>query len=631
MKTHAYLNHIDGIRAGAVLSVILFHLWPGQITGGFVGVDVFFVISGFLITGLINRELKTTQSFDFVSFFKKRVKRLYPALIFTILFSLLCSFILLLPTYYNAIGLAALSATVSVSNIYFWQTIDYFNDLNFYEPLLHTWSLGVEEQFYILLPLLMLAGYKIKQKTGTIIALMACVGLASFAINFVYSHHTEALFFLMPFRIFEFFIGGFLFFFMDKKPIKKHTLKHEGLLLLGASIVASCVFLFDEDLFFPGYYALIPCIGTALLIYAGQDSPYIGFFLKNPISVYLGKISYSLYLIHWPIIVISKHVLSLQEFEKIWLLPVCFVLACLMYHFIEQPFRKGSFVTGRLNNTPMRYFAFATLITCALSAGLAFNTQWNWKLSTGQQQALSVIDNTFIDRPQYYKKWEDILEGRPFDLRDMRPKIMVIGDSHSYDLAIGLYQSTHSDVFQIRRFFFDDRCQEIMAEKVFGSTCDVQRQDLETLNSIKNADHILYAPRWDPSTISGLSTFLGALPDDLRRKFVIVNWTAEFDNVPNYIYRHSFMAFSPESIVKDLFTSQRATIMTHNNILRAIAEAHDLPLLDRHALVCKDIRAVCDVIVPGVNKVGIWDYGHWTEEGALYYASKLDLSPLMRP
>ncbi len=356
-----YRLGIDGLRAIAVIGVLLFHFDLLNITGGFTGVDVFFVISGFLITKNITIDIQR-GSFSFINFYIRRLRRLFPALFFIWLITIVFGFLLFTPEHYLRLSKSLISSVLSVSNIFFWQEAGYFDTSSSFKPLLHTWSLSVEEQFYLVWPISLLYLSRLKNSKGTIIFL-----IISGVVSLVFSQrwlavNPAASFFLTPFRIFEFSIGALLVWMVESKPKNKILL--ESFLVVGLSLIVYSFVNFSQQTAFPGIHALVPCLGAALVIYSGENT-YSGWVLRNPLSVWIGLISYSLYLIHWPLLIFYKYwkykevVLS----EKLTLFVLSFMLAYLSYRYIEQPFRKKGFLK---TYSYQKIFA-AVCVSCSLA------------------------------------------------------------------------------------------------------------------------------------------------------------------------------------------------------------------------------------------------------------------------
>ncbi|MGP4254472.1 acyltransferase family protein [Escherichia coli] len=332
-----YQPEVDGLRAVAVLLVLFFHAGFKQISGGYIGVDVFFVISGFLITGIIYNSLEKNK-FSYVNFLFFRCSRLYPALLATILLCLLFGFLIYNPQDYKLLSDAALYSTFSASNFYFMNSAGYFDTSSTINPLLHTWSLAVEQQFYLVWPAVILIAFKINKKI--VPALVIIIGLISLALSQYWIEvNSSQNFYMVPFRIFEFSIGASVFFYRDK--IKLSNAVCEILFIVGIAMIIYSAIYFNSVTAFPGVNALIPSIGAAMCIIFsnGAKSAYI---IKNKVAVSLGIVSYSIYLIHWPIMVFYKYYVfrDIDNIEKSLLVIVPIALSFLMYYFIENKYRR---------------------------------------------------------------------------------------------------------------------------------------------------------------------------------------------------------------------------------------------------------------------------------------------------
>lgn len=340
-------NHrleIDGLRAVAVIPVVLFHFDLGM-SGGWVGVDVFFVISGFLITSLILRSLNDS-SFSLWDFWERRARRILPAALSVMLVSLIAGWFLLAPHDYRALGESAASQTVFLSNFYFWQTSGYFSAPRELKPLLHTWSLAVEEQFYIFLPLLLLFLRK-KSKKATLCILWALL-VASFVISVVgVKHFPDATFYLLPTRAWELLLGAILAGYGGMHAGIRDRKLAEVMGWSGLALILAPMFLYTPATTFPGPAAIPPCLGTAMVIFSsGKTKPMVAGFLSDKRIVFIGWISYSLYLWHWPLVVFAKQAAGTSELPLIFRLFLLFfsiVLAALSWRYIERPFRSRRF------------------------------------------------------------------------------------------------------------------------------------------------------------------------------------------------------------------------------------------------------------------------------------------------
>ena len=359
MNNKDYRPDINGLRAIAVLSVIFFHAGFSAFGGGFIGVDVFFVISGFLITRLIRGEFDN-GTFSFGRFYLRRARRLLPALFFVYVLCFIFAYLLLIPEHFALFGKSLLSSVFSVSNMYFWSEAGYFDAEAIFKPLLHTWSLSVEEQFYLFWPASLVFLLK-RKKVWLAPVVIVIAGIISLILNPLFIGSPATVFYLIPFRVFEFCIGALMVWLVQTQP--KNALMLEPLLLLGLGMILYCAMTYSRNMDFPSFNALPPCIGTALVIYSGTAT-YSGKILSNRFMVFIGLISYSLYLTHWPALVFYKYYRfePISMYETWCVLGLSFLLSVAIYYGIELPCRK----TGRVAQLPPRRFA-ASFITIAFA------------------------------------------------------------------------------------------------------------------------------------------------------------------------------------------------------------------------------------------------------------------------
>ena len=387
-----YRPDIDGLRALAVLLVILFHLNWSQTPGGYIGVDVFFVISGFLISRIILSDL-AAGTFSFKTFYIRRTRRLLPALFATLLVSWLFAFLLFNPVHFANFAQSMMAAVFSVSNIYFWRDTGYFDLSAEFKPLLHTWSLGIEEQFYLIYPLFLVGAWKLAKRSAALAAIILITATLSLLANFAFQDGHVALlsavqpigtwlkdgpstiFFLLPFRVFEFAIGAMVIW----TPRPKNASVEAALLLIGLAAILLSAALYTQTVVFPSWAALVPCLGTYLALLCGQ-SRALQPLIANPVSAFLGRISYSLYLVHWPLIVFYQYTLfrRISALESACLFAVTLALGYALYRLVEVPFRSGRFHTSRLVR-PLGLVA-TSLVLFAIASVVVMQDGWPWRL-----------------------------------------------------------------------------------------------------------------------------------------------------------------------------------------------------------------------------------------------------------
>jgi len=338
-----YRADIDGLRAVAVLPVVAFHLGVPHLTGGFVGVDIFFVISGYLITGHLQADIEAGR-FSVVRFYERRLRRIGPALLAMLLFVSLAATTYILPVELERYGESLLAALFSGSNFYFWSQAGYFDAAAQTKPLLHTWSLAVEEQYYLAFPILLYLTTKLgtRRRDAILIALL----LVSFALSAatVYNHPAAA-FYLPHTRAWELLSGAALALGIVRLPDKRFL--RDAAVFAGLAMIAVAVTWFDESMVFPGTRALLPCLGAALVIAGGEGAETLGGrFLSFRPFVFIGLISYSLYLWHWPLIIFTRLNNAILPHDiPPWLLNMSLFagsigLATLSWRFVERPFRN---------------------------------------------------------------------------------------------------------------------------------------------------------------------------------------------------------------------------------------------------------------------------------------------------
>ncbi len=340
-QTPAYRQDIDGIRAVAVGLVLLFHfdLLPFS-RAGFIGVDVFYVISGFLITGIIVRDLDA-RNFSLRDFYLKRVRRLAPALLCMQVLTIAVGVVLLLPADLMELGRQILVTQLYVANVYFWRTYDYFGYSAHSAFLLHTWSLAVEEQFYLFFPLLLIAVYRFSRRY--LDGFLLLIAVLSFALN-VWQVHVwpGATFYLLPTRAWELLIGALAARLIARGGMQMTRWRAEFLAALGLGLLAAGVVSYSTATPFPGYFALYPTLAAFALLISGSWPNTTASLLSAPPMRYLGAISYPVYLVHWPVHIFADRLLNESANRPAWrwaMLALSLALAALIYHLVETPVR----------------------------------------------------------------------------------------------------------------------------------------------------------------------------------------------------------------------------------------------------------------------------------------------------
>ncbi|WP_424942470.1 acyltransferase family protein [Aliiroseovarius crassostreae] len=441
-----YLPHIDGLRALAVLGVMMAHYALPIGKGGFLGVDVFFVISGFLITRLIAQE-HAEGRFSFRRFYLRRVRRLLPAALSVIAVTLLVFLPILSANDLADLLKATPASILPVANIYYYGTVGYFDINAWARPLLHFWSLAVEEQFYFLWPALLLLALSLRPRTAPIMGAVVLAGSLG-AAELIRGINFNAAYYLLPFRAFELMVGAQLALIMRHKAEAKHYLpksqsdevRPSVLAAIGLILVLSSFVVFDKTTPLPGVLSLLPCLGTALLIRFGAHGP-IGRLFQHRITVWIGLISYSLYLVHWPIYVYLLYRLpddpSLAL--KLGLFPLAILIAAANYYFIEQRFRRPARPKARFGNWPVLAGIAAAAMMLTVPTYLKYKDR-----SFGIRTQDAEIPLHPLGARRSQATWHELPQAKAIRIYQPRdeqvdgPRVLLFGDSHAEHLETGL-------------------------------------------------------------------------------------------------------------------------------------------------------------------------------------------------
>lgn len=441
MIEKTYRPDIDGLRAIAVLAVLAFHLDFSSVSGGFVGVDVFFVISGFLIASIIGQELEAGK-FSIWRFYERRMRRIFPALFAMTIVATGVGCWLLLPVDLTNFAQSVAAAAVFASNLLFIAEAGYFDADAKLKPLLHTWSLAVEEQFYLVFPLLLWAVWTTKKLRNW---LLAAMGIVSFLAALIGEYAFPATnFFLSPTRFWELMIGAILA--LTAMPVAKPWMA-TAIGWIGGGMIAWAAMVYTPQTPFPGLAAIPPCLGAAALIYAGRSSAAgqaynvsLTRLLSQPLFVGIGLISYSLYLWHWPIIVYFKYVTvrPLELMDQVTLAVLALLLAVASWHWIEQPFRRR-----RLLKTQRHVMAASGLaIAVAFILGVVLAKSGGWPARLDPAVATAARDQIYRSYTKDCQAFGDAdfemcRRGAP----SAEPRFMFLGDSHAGSMSVAVFEA----------------------------------------------------------------------------------------------------------------------------------------------------------------------------------------------
>ena len=644
----AYRPEIDGLRAIAVMAVLLFHVDLSWVTGGYIGVDVFFVISGYLISRNIIESLDR-QRFTFKAFYLRRFRRLFPALVTTILLASCIAPAILLPEHLERFGWEAVSSFFSISNIYFWSQSGYFDLDADLKPLLHTWSLSIEEQFYLVWPAFLVLMSRINSRVAycCLITTLGFVSLLA-AEYFISIGKTNSAFYLLPFRVIEFVIGmsavlierefsGRVF------PEGSNTAEFASSILTatGLSLIVYACLNYTNETPFPGVSALWPCLGTAMVILSGRNI-VAKIVLHNHAATFLGKISYSIYLVHWPLIVFYKYRTTgaLDAREQWVIVMVTIVLAYLMWRYVEQAFRfsqpasqaisraKSAFSRRKLDISMAPFVSITA--ACALTLSVSFIVTKGTFIGGVKMTHLSAEDVTRGKKDRYKLlntscKIENI-EGK-FCHMERPIQALTFGDSHEPD-GYNIWRTAYGDnpSLNIIRFGMNNHCVKYyLAEEKHHSDstrCFERIAGLRTPEIVNKLDMVIYSSNkpFSKSKNEDYNLFAAMKKVNPDLRIIILGGYLNTSKDCSYIYglmgnsshcgRGDFLVYGPDK--------ERAEFNKWKK--RPFNEMLSPKIIDKFSLLCVT-EGKCETSAAG--KPFTYDKHHLSFEFAQHIAEKI--------
>jgi peptidoglycan/LPS O-acetylase OafA/YrhL len=634
----SYRPDIDGLRAIAVLAVIGFHAIPGTFHGGFVGVDVFFVISGFLISGIIFRDVEEKR-FSFGRFYQRRIKRIFPALIAVLIASWAIGWSALLLDDYKSLGKHIAGAAIFVPNFLLWSESGYFDTDAIRKPLLHLWSLGVEEQYYLIWPLLTLLFWRTSR---TFALLISVIFLGSFALNAGGVRDFPYATFYLPFaRFWELMLGGFLALINLHWSTKYEIFLgrtipiHHGRRLaindlaacVGLTLVLATTFLLNKNNLFPGWWALLPTIGAFFLIAAGPGAFINRKILAHPILVFVGLISYPLYLWHWPLLSFAKIIEGYPTKPMTFAaVASAFVLAWLTYRWIETPIR-----TGQPKNAMVQFYPWVLIVLMASVGVLGVVTYQKDGFADRVSPEISAILKQPYDVQRAYRSGDCFFNpasGSHFVFADKcagtgpsdQPLVFIWGDSHGAHLYPGLKYLRDADAdFGLAQFTGCAPVPEVRRRKP-GHCPQINVQVRAAITKLKPALVILGA-RWSlvrPGLHAALQKNIDFLREQGVKEIFLVGpppiWKPDLKTAVFYFYvrHHTVPSRMKEGL--ENFESTRSMDIELSQISRDLG-IHYVSALDK---LCNDDGCIVKV-GPATDALISADQDHYSEKGSIYF------------
>lgn len=625
MPTTSQLNYradIDGLRAVAIIAVLGFHFFPEYFSSGFIGVDIFFVISGFLITTIISRDLAANE-FSVLKFYKRRVNRVFPALIFVLIFCGIAGWFVLLQDEYKSLGKYIAGASAFISNFITWNEIGYFDTAAELKPLLHLWSLGIEEQFYLLWPLILLFS---KKHFRPIIVCIALFGFSFFYNVCIYKSDPNADFFSPLARMWEPVCGGLLACLISTKhfTIFNKSLTAANLMAaLGFANLSVAFFLARNGVGYPGWIAVFPCLGAMFLLVAGKSAGLSRSILSYRLLVGIGLISYPLYLWHWPLLSFAKYLagphLSLPA--RLLLLGLSFLLAWLTYKFVEIPIRRG-----KLRQRAPVFLAAIMLFLCAGGYLVFLTGGISGRAVAKQNQPTDVeifFNSSCVNDPRIDAALDFCAKNIVAD--PQRPTVVIWGDSQGmawspvflklakeFDFNLILFSHPScAPMLGVRTLIAptnttaNELCRDVKLGQLILSSIEKIHPKMVFLiaawNTYVYRDFITESPDDPPDFNSSLLAFNRKLPETIARLDEISPLVV-FKTLPilreSPIYQINRIGFFIAKHQKDLkrFSQHKTESKIENDIMDSIKGTKQTRFLDPAELVCTEF---CDYVIGG--------------------------------
>jgi peptidoglycan/LPS O-acetylase OafA/YrhL len=544
-----YRPDIDGLRALAIVPVVFYHANVAFFSGGFVGVDVFFVISGFLITGLILFEMEA-GSLSIMSFYERRIRRICPALFVVMAFCAVIGWLWMAPDAYQALGSSICAAALSASNFLFWDQSGYFDTATHEKPLLHTWSLGVEEQFYLFFPVYLLLITRLLPAARLRITFAICAASFALSVPMAYRYPVTA-FFLGPTRIWELGLGALLA--MNAVPVRASSRWHNLASVGGVTLIAIAIFTYSPATVFPGAAALLPTLGTAAVIWGGAHSSSVfNTLLARPVPAFIGKISYSLYLWHFPLLAFAKYfsVGELGAVSRVSLVGISVGLAVLSWAYIEGPIRARVVLPNSRALFATAIASFCAML--ALGGAIDLTKGFSQRLAPDRLELLAGARDFNPDRDDCVAYDLAQVARRAFchlGVQAGTPRFVLWGDSHAEALRRAITEAAkHGAV--TGNFAGRNGCAPILGLEPRGFRCrEINELVMSYVLSNASIDTVILSARW------GLWSEGTDYKPNAEKRFIVEDSSGAVEDSAN---NHSLFAKGLENTVARLIAGGKS-------------------------------------------------------------------------
>ena len=621
-----YRSDIDGLRAIAVVSVIIYHanitLLNNQIlSGGFLGVDIFFVISGYLITKIIVNDLDK-NNFSFANFYERRIRRILPALFSIFIFTFLLSWIFLLPIDFINYSKSVISSFFFISNYYFYLSgLEYGAQVGLLKPILHTWSLSVEEQYYLIFPFFLFFFYKTVNKKIFLIIILLIV--SSFILSHLNIHkNSELKFYSIHTRIWELLIGSLILFIEKSKKAHQFKINNSLFQYLGILLICISFFFLNDETKHPSYLTLIPLIGTALIIICNKNNSLIYKIISSKLFVGTGLISYSLYLWHFPLFAYARisELSQLGNFFKIIICILILILSVISYQFIEKPFRDKRYNFKKLS------------IILSFIGIVILSANWLVIKSNGFAQRYSdIYEINEIDNRLLKKKSWEIFESKRnfFDKNINNKKILFLGDSHTKGLFNSFYLNKKfypQYDFSTIRYLLNLNLSYLLERKDFQSAKYIvltYRLEEENFENFEKLINFLLAHNKKIIISSRKNEYLS----DFKLRYKN-HWLINLTLADKFFLENNLKFITSDNEIQNLnkiYYFNKVNVENIQNInkkLKDLTLKYNLLFFNQNEYQCEDNKDFCHGITPSGKKI-FYDYGHYTIDGSKFFGEQI--------
>jgi len=621
----SYRPEIDALRAISVIGVIIYHakiniLGYWIFPGGYYGVDIFFLISGYLITTVIHRELEKTGKFSFINFYIKRARRILPALLFVVLACIPFAWIYLMPTSFIDFSKSILSSLTFVSNFYFYITgLEYGAENGLLKPLLHTWSLSVEEQFYILFPILFFLIFRFfKKKLFKIILLTAA---SSFIFAELLSINEQILnFYILPSRIWELLIGSSLFFYERNCKLKYSNQTSNLICFTGLMIIFMSFMFFYEVLANPNLKSLLPILGTILIILFSKKDAFLTKLLTNRLFVGIGLISYSLYLWHYPVFAFARNAYTPNSYFYYSLIFIfIFFISWFSYFFIEKPFRD----TKKILDKNFIQILFIVISILTIIPTIIINN--NGFENRFPNEASFSADNQKYNKEILQKKYKlGIPQFKNLDKKN----ILVIGNSHGEDLFYAL--KMNESLFPSYEFSILSSNISCLNDIYKSFKLCKKKLTKKNKDNLLHSEIIIISSTYNEEDFIYLSDILKQLKHK-NKKIILTSRMPQFYSrdqlslIDMFYLKNKRLPNEKEKTIIEMqyFESRDIKLIDSiNKKLELISKQNNVKFVKKVDLICDEVKKTCQFLTPGNYKI-FRGGAHTTIEGANFIGKKI--------